>query len=463
MNNNTLWSLRLGFSNKQSKSIETLGFSKFLEQSFETKFDASMPEFLADSPKSYEDFKILRKERKENPAERKDLLRKEVRTSIELRAWWIDKMIADEFPLREKMTCFWHNHYVSTFQKVKVNHWIFKNNQILRENAFGNFKDLTKKIIKTNAMIRYLDNNDNKVGKLNENLSRELLELFTLGIGNYTEQDIKNGAKGLAGLSVGEEFAEYKSKFQDNESFEYLGKKGFFKIDEMIDIIFEQPNIPYLLTKKILKWFIYDNPKVELVKYYGDYFKKQNFEIKPLLTKIFTEEFSKQNAGCKIKNPLEFALQLLDELNLKNTNSIPIAFFLKEQGMDLFNQPNVKGWDGGNAWLTSQVYLQRIKIADLLCNGKPFPRKKEVTENLDSMIEFDTKMPNATLNWNKSGTNKQIINELKERILYSVDENSQLDFEKILKYDFDSNTDGSENAVIRLFNAMIKTPEFQLI
>jgi Protein of unknown function (DUF1800) len=463
MNNNTLWSLRLGFSNKQSKSIESLGLAKFLEQSFATKFDASIPEFLSDSPKSYEDFKTLRKERKENPDERKDLLRKEVKTSNEMRAWWIDKMIVDEFPLREKMTCFWHNHYVSTFQKVKVNHWIFNNNQILRENAFGNFKDLTKKIIKTNAMVRYLDNNDNKKGKFNENLSRELLELFTLGIGNYSEQDIKNGAKGLAGLSVGEEFAVYRPKFQDDEAFEYLGKKGSFKIDEMIDIIFEQPNVPYLLTRKILKWFIYDTPKEELVKYYGDYFKKQNFEIKPLLTKIFKEEFIKQNVGSKIKNPIEFTLQLMDELNIKNTNLKPIAFFLKEQGMDLFNQPNVKGWDGGNSWLTSQVYLQRNKIVDLLCNGKPFPKRKDVSENSDSMMETENKIPKITLNWNKSGDNKQIITELKERILYSVDENTQLDFEKILKYDFDPNTEGSENAVLRLFNAMTKTPEFQLI
>ncbi len=463
MNNNTLWSLRLGFSNKQSKSIENVGISKFLEQSFATKVDTTIPEFLADSPKTYEDFKNLRKERKENPEERKDLLRKEVKTSFEMRAWWIDKMIADEFPLREKMTCFWHNHYVSTFQKVKVNHWIFKNNQILRENAFGNFKDLTKKIIKTNAMVRYLDNNDNKVGKLNENLSRELLELFTLGIGNYTEQDIKNGAKGLAGLSIGEEDAVYRPKFQDEESFEYLGKKGIFKIDEMIDIIFEQPKIPYLLTKKILKWFIYDDPKEELVKYYGDFFKKQNFELKALVIKIFTEEFSKQNAGSKIKNPLEFTLQLIDELNIKNRNSKPIAFFIKEQGMDLFNQPNVKGWDGGNTWLTSQVYLQRNKIADLLCNGKPFPRKKEASENVDSTMQTENTSPKTTLIWNKSGNNKQIINELKERILFAVDENSQLDFEKILKYDFDPNTEGSENAVLRVFNAMIKTPEFQLI
>jgi len=470
MDKNTLWSLRLGYSAKQAKTIEKIGLKKFLEQSFATKFDSKIPDFLEDSPKSIKELQKAKKAlMSENPEAKKELLKKEIQTSAEMRAWWIDKMNQDEFPLREKMTCFWHNHYVSTFQKVKVNYWVFQHNQILRENAFGNYKTLTKKIIQSNAMVRYLDNVDNRKGKLNENLSRELLELFTLGIGNYSEDDIKNGAKGLAGLGVGEENAVYRRIFEDNDNFVYLGKKGNFKIDEMIDIIFEQPNIPYLITRKILKWFIYDNPKEELVRYYGDYFKKMNFEIQPLLTKIFTEEFAKNNAGSKIKNPLEYALQLMNELNIENPNEKLIARFLKDQGMDLFNQPNVKGWDGGNSWLTSQVFLQRNNIADLLCNGKNLTRAKKIN-NDNSMMSDDLmtrQNPNlqlkVKLDWNKEGNNKEIIGELKNRLLFQTDEADQQDFEKILKYDFDSKTEGSDNAVMRLFNYMVKTPEFQLI
>lgn len=344
-----------------------------------------------------------------------------------------------------------------------MNYWIFQHNQILRENAFGNFKTLTKKIVQSNAMVRYLDNTDNRKDKLNENLSRELLELFTLGIGNYTEEDIKNGAKGLAGLGIGEESAVYRKNFVDNESFVYLGKKGNFKVDEMIDIIFEQPNIPYLITRKILKWFIYDNPKEELVVYYGNYFKKMNFEIEPLLNKIFSEEYTKNNGGSKIKNPLEYSLQLMDELNAKNPNGKLIAYFLKNQGMDLFNQPNVKGWDGGNSWLTSQVFLQRNNVADLLCNGKNLSRGQK--ENQDNMMiqQNPNRHLDVKLNWAKEANNKEIIAELKDRLLFQTDATTQADFEQILKYDFDSKTEGSENAVIRLFNFMVKTPEFQLI
>jgi len=463
MDNHTLWSLRLGYSAKQAKSIEKTGLKKFLEQSFATKVDSKIPDFLEDSPKSSQELKEIRKTlNAANPEAKKEMLKKEIQVSVEMKSWWIDKMIEEDFPLREKMTCFWHNHYVSTFQKVKVNYWVFQHNQILRGNAFGNFKTLTKKIIQSNAMVRYLDNVDNKKDKLNENLSRELLELFTLGIGNYSEEDIKNGAKGLAGLGIGEENAVYRKFFEDNESFIYLGKKGNFKIDEMIDIIFEQPNIPYLITRKILKWFIYDNPKEELVRYYGDYFKQMDFEIRPLLTKIFTEEFAKKNAGSKIKNPLEYSLQLMNELNISNTNTKLITFFIKEQGMDLFNQPNVKGWDGGNSWLTSQIFLQRNNTADLLCNGKNISRAKKENDNM-MMNQNPNRQLNVKLNWNREGNNKEIIAQLSNRLLFQTDAANQQDFEKILKYDFDSKTEGSDNAVMRLFNFMVKTPEFQLI
>jgi uncharacterized protein (DUF1800 family) len=462
MDKNTLWSLRLGYSAKQAKSIEKIGLKKFLELSYESNFDQKIPEFLEDSPKTIAEFKEIRKKIKNSPETKKEMLKKEVQTSFEMKAWWIDKMINDGFPLREKMTCFWHNHYVSTFQKVKVNYWVFQHNQILREYAFGNFKTLTKKIIQTNAMVRYLDNVDNRKGKLNENLSRELLELFTIGIGNYTEQDIKNGAKGLAGLGLGEVNAAYRKFLEDNEDFSYLGRKGHFKVDEMVDIIFEQPNIPYLLTRKILKWFIYDNPKEELVRYYGDYFKKMNFEIQPLLTKIFTQEYAKNNAGSKIKNPLEYILQLNYELNVEKPNLKLIAFFLKDQGMDLYNQPNVKGWDSGNSWLTSQVFLQRNNAADLLCNSKNLNKLKKDDANMMGN-QNPNKQLSVKLNWNKEGNNKEIIAEFTNRLLFQTDKDNQQDFEQILKYDFDSKTDGSENAVMRLFNFMVKTPEFQLI
>lgn len=461
MNKSSIWSLRLGFSNEQSTNIESIGLEKFLSQSFNSPVDNTIPEFLNGSPKSIKELRAMRKNLKESdPEAAKKLLNQEIKVSVTMKSWWLQKMRREKFPLREKMTCFWHNHYVSTFQKVKVNHWVFQHNQLLRKSAFGNFKEMTKEMIKTNAMVRYLDNVDNRNNKINENLSRELLELFTLGIGNYTESDIQNGAKALAGLGIGENSAIYRPLFENNETITYLGKTGKFKADDLVDIIFEQQNAPYFLTRKILQWFIYDNPPKELVIYYGDYFRQVNFEIKPLLTKIFTEEYTKDNAGSKIKNPLEYSLQLMSELNINLPNYQVLSFFLKEQGMDLFNQPNVKGWEGGKAWLTSQIYLQRNNVSDLFCNGKTISRRilkddadanKAVAQNIAIKLDW------------KGKSNSEIIKNLTDRLLFDVDDNTQKDFETILKYDFNPEEANANQAVIRLFNAITKTPEFQLI
>ncbi|WP_432671075.1 DUF1800 domain-containing protein [Flavobacterium sp. SM2513] len=463
MHPNSLWSLRLGFSNKEAQKIETLGFKRFLEVAFNSKVDDSIPSFLNESPKTLEELKTIRQQLKTQSAdEAKDLRLKENQVSQEMKIWWIEKMRSDEFPLREKMTCFWHNHYVSTFQKVKVNHWIFQHNQILRTHAFGNFKTLTKEVLKSNAMVRYLDNVDNRKGKINENLSRELLELFTLGIGNYTEEDIKNGAKGLAGLGLGETKAMYRKFQQDNDVITYFGQEGMFKADELIDIIFEQKAAPYLITRKLLKWFLYDVPSEELVTYYGDYLRKVDFEIQPLLQKIFTEEYAKNTAGSKIKDPLVYVLQLQNELQIDKINPRLLHAFLKMQGMDLFGQPNVKGWNGGKEWLSSQVYLQRNNVADLMCNGKGLGRNNQKEDN-EMMQNKSGKQSAVALKFDASGTNKTIITELQNRLLFQADAEMQTDFETLLKYDFNPKSEGAENAVLRLFNEMVKRPEFQLI
>jgi uncharacterized protein (DUF1800 family) len=461
MDTNTLWSLRLGFSAKQANLIENQGIEQFLKNSFAAKTDISLPDFLNDQPKNNAELTELKQKYSSIKNGIRQMRKIEDQRSDELKSWWIDRMVNEQYPLREKITVFWHNHYVATFQKIHMNYWVYTHNMVLRENAFGNYRELTKKVLKTNAMIKYLDNGNNKKGNYNENLSRELLELFTLGIGNYNEQDIKNGAKGLAGLSIGNDNAVYKPKYEDNIPFTYFEKIGNFKSDEMVDIIFQQKNAPYFITRKILKWFIYDNPPEKLVIYYGDYFREQDYEIQPLLNKIVTEELNKPTAGSKIKDPLAYILQLMDELNIKNQDNRITSFFLRDQGMDLFNQPNVKGWPGGNSWLTVQLYLQRNLIADQFCKGQNI--KENLMKAFNDIQKDYTNNLAIQLTWNKKGNNKDIIEQLKNRLLFQADEKIQKDFENILKYDFDPNGESADNGVLRLFNYIVKTPEFQLI
>ncbi len=474
MNIYNLWSLRLGYSNKQSANIQKFGLDGFLEKSFDYSYSKTIPVFLENAPKNLKEVRDLKRDiDKKDVSSKREKVKNELPINFEMKAWWLENIYQSEFPLREKMVGFWHNHFVSTFQKVKVNYWIYQHNQLLREHAFGNFKVLTKKILKSNAMIMYLDNKDNKKSKINENLSREFLELFTIGIGNYTENDIKEGAKALAGLHFGDDEGQYRSIWEDNSEKIYFKKRGNWKADDLVDIIFEQPQTSYLIVEKFLKWFLYDEIDKSLVTYYGDYFRKMNYEIKPLLTKIFTDEFQKNIVGQKIKDPLTFIFQLAHELNLKDINFKLVAFFLKSQEMDLFNQPNVKGWTGGKNWLTTQLFLQRNNTSDLLVSGKmnAQPRKylkdkkedkmetneKVTMENVPKLLQFETRIDF------KKGTNKEIIKELSERLLFSVDDDLQKNMETVLKYDFDSEDKNAQAAIKRLLAYICKTPEFQLI
>jgi uncharacterized protein (DUF1800 family) len=453
MKKSALWSLRLGFSSAQSKKIDLLGFGYYLTESFKVKTDTKLPSCLEDAPKKFNDYKELRNKTKNFTAEEKKAFNlKQRETAVGLQKWWLNKMITAEYPLIESMICFWHNHFVSTQQKVKVNYWVYQHHMILRHHAFGNFKTLTKQIIKSNAMISYLDNAKNRNNNFNENLSRELLELFTLGIGNYSEDDIKSGAKALAGLNYGDETGVYRRFLENNDTITYLGKTGVFKADDIIDIIFEQPETPYLITKKLLQWFIEDEPNEEKVKALGDYFKSVNFEIQPLLTKLFTEAYTDNLNSTKIKDPLRYIIQLKNELNITIEKPEHILFFLRQQGMELFNQPNVKGWDGGNSWLSSQTYLQRNNVADLLCMGKLIRGKKMENTQKPQINLFNSKM-----------NNKEIIKSLTDNLVFEVSDDMQTDMETLLKYDFDASSPNAHAAVLRVFNYIIKTPEFQVI
>lgn len=454
MEKNVLWSLRLGFSASQSAAIDNWGLKDFLERSGEADFDNSLPDFLQNQPRTMEAFREYRKKRKALDKERKrEEQLKEIGVLKNLKAWWLEKMIHSPLPLREKMTLFWMNHFVVAYDKVKVIYWLYQYNALIRQHALGNFRELTRQILKTNAMVFYLDNQQNKKGKPNENLSRELLELFTLGIGNYTEDDVKNGAKGLAGLTLGENRADYNAMFTYQEPAVYLGWHGMLTADVMIDRIFEHPNAPYFLTGKLLKWLLDDEPSPEQIKKYGDYFRKVDFEIMPLLKKI-ADNADDFPPARKIKDPATFAIQLSNECRIEKPDTALLSEFLRKQHMELFNPPNVKGWEGGRVWLTSQILLQRMRVCDLLCAGRPIDGKK----NTESKESEKTKGPL----WHKNQS-KVVIDELSGRLLSFIDQDMQKNFEQILPYDFDPNASGADAAVLRLFNNIIKTPEFQLI
>ena len=466
-------SQRLGFTNAQADAIKAKGIEKFLKLSFDTPSSDKTPAFLENAPKNRQEYREIRKA---NEEDKKLFVVAEALRNVGVAHEWQEKMYTNEYPLREKMVLFWHNHFVSSFQKTKSAWGMFQQNQLFREHAFGNFRELTRHILYDNAMITYLDNTQNRNNAINENLSRELLELFTLGVGNYTEQDIKEGAKALAGLNVGDEKGRYYPRMENNAEKTYLGKTGNWKADDMVKLIFQHPKAAHRITEKLLKYFVSDTPLSIMVEEYAIFFKKADFEIKPFLTKLVQDERFLNSQGSKIKDPLSFMLQLCSEFQMDLPQAKRLIPYFQAQGMILLNPPNVKGWDGGKTWLSSQKLLQRIGVVSLLSSGKNFEAfkikgEKRQDEALD-MMQADAeqvfgkktsdKLP--IFIWdNTLKNNKEIIKSVAERLVFNISTDMQHDMEQIIKYDFNPTQPNAQQAVTRLAEYILKSPEYQII
>ena len=464
MKSEYFFSQRLGFTNAQSENIRNIRIDSFIKHSFEADYSKAVPAFLADAPKSIKEYRELKNM---SEASKKVFAQQERLHGLKLQHWWIERMYSSEFPLREKMTLFWHNHFVSGVQKVKVVWSLYQQNELFREFAFGNFKELTKRILYDNAMLLYLDNNQNKAKTPNENLSRELLELFTLGVGNYTEQDIKDGAKALAGLNLSDTGGRYYKIWEDDSTKTYLGRTGNWKADDIVDIIFDHPKAANRLSEKLIKWFMTDTPSQNLINEYAAFFKAHHFEIQPFLTKLFTDHRFAESQGSKIKDPLSFMLQSLYAFQVRYIPVTSMFQYLNEQGMVLFNPPNVKGWDGGQYWLSSQKLIQRCSAVGLIASGQSFNKFKPKKINMEDadlqQEEQDAANQTLAFDWNHGAKNNlEVIRDITDRLLFTVDKGMQEDMERLIKYDFDPRSASADAAVTRVAEFAMKAPEFQV-
>ena len=457
---NHLNALRLGFSTSASKEIKKLGLKNYIRKQLDATNQLTEPEFIWNSPKSLSELQELREKMDANEANQKSELKAIIKVRNEWKAFYLQRCYETANPLREKINLFFQNHFVSTLQSVKVPYWIFKYYETINKHATGNYKTLVRELVYTNAMIKYLDNQQNRKGKSNENLARELLELFTLGEGNYSENDIKQTALALAGLAFGEEKGQYRTAWKDNSIKTVFNKSGNFIIDDVIEIIFEQERTPYFIVEKLLKWFFYDNPTVEKINKYGNLLKSFQFELKPFFQEMFEEECQESEGGNQIKNPMVFLFQIHHDLNLKPNYTL-MAFLLKNQAMDIFDQPNVKGWKGGRDWLTAQIYQDRKQLLDLITVGQPkyLSMLKRRLEKFDvGEISFQPKLVIEN-----SINAKTILTELTNRMIFNADTDMHLALNQLLKYDFDPNADHADQAILKVYRYLSQSPEFQII
>ena len=279
-----------------------------------------------------------------------------------LATWWGERMLRTTRPLEEKLTLFWHGHFATGNTKVRDTRMMLRQNEMLRANAGGNFRDLLLGILRDPAMLVYLDNGENVKDHPNENFGRELLELFSLGVGNYTERDIREGARAFTGWTNDVLEFEFDGEQHDFGEKTFLGRTGPFDGDDIIDIILEQPAAAEFISAKLYRYFVReeidDGVRTELAAVFRD----AGYELQPLLSRIFLSRdfYSSASYATQIKSPVQLVVSTYRKLGLTELPTIPDFNRLTAGlGQTLFNPPNVAGWAGGRTWVTPATLLER--------------------------------------------------------------------------------------------------------
>jgi uncharacterized protein (DUF1800 family) len=298
------------------------------------------------------------------------------KSNIALASWWLERMIKSPAPLQEKMTLFWHGHFTSTvFQKGITPKEAVDQNWIFRSNALGNVREITHAVSHDPAMLKYLDNARSNKDHPNENYARELMELFTLGIGNYTETDIRESARAFTGYSVlgparGGGFV-FNERQHDSGRKHFLNAIGDLNGDDVVEVIFKQPVAQRWFAQKLLNFFVYNNPEPELVEALGMLIKQNDFQMGPTMATLLGSNvfFSDRAYRALVKSPIEFVVGTYKTFGLSTVTPETIGS-LNRMGQVPFHPPSVKGWDGGATWINSQTMLVRENFVNTLMTSK---------------------------------------------------------------------------------------------
>lgn len=328
----------------------------------------------------------LSRERPETRQARRQQFRQQ---SWELKLWWHQQILQTHHPLRERMTLFWHNHFTSALAKVRRPELIYQQNTLLRQYALGDFRKLLHAIAKDPAMLLYLDGAQNNKAQPNENFARELLELFTLGEGHYSEKDIKEAARAFTGWSVNREGKFVLRKNQhDTQAKVFLGS-GAQSGEDVINILLQQKRTGEWVVEKLWKSLISPHPDPQAVRYWGSRWRERGYDMEKLLRDILNSQafWSETHRGALIKSPVDITLGSLRSLGVlpAERQMQYIARLNQRMGQDLFDPPNVKGWPGHKLWVDSRTLVMRQQFLSRLSRGMEEQNRME----MQSVVDWD--------------------------------------------------------------------------
>lgn len=288
-------------------------------------------------------------------------------------AWWLRRMVAGPHPLQEKLTLFWHGHFTTSARDERSAWLIWQQNELLRRQAAGNFKQFVRSISRDPAMLDYLNNSQNRKAHPNENYARELMELFTLGIGNYTEDDIKEAARAFTGWAHdGDEFV-YRSFDHDKAEKTFFGRTGKFDGDDVIDIILQHKACAPYIAGRLWSFFVYENPEPELCQSLGEMLREAKWDLRPVLYTMFTSKafYSSRAVGTQIKSPVQLVVGTIRLLDMDLPDVRQLTGAMDQMGQVPLMPPNVKGWPGGRTWINTSTLFVRYNTAVSLVASEP--------------------------------------------------------------------------------------------
>jgi len=276
--------------------------------------------------------------------------------------WWANRMLATNRPLEEKLTLFWHGHFATGENKTRDYRMMLKQNEMFRAHAAGNLRELLVGILKDPGMLVYLDNGENIKSHPNENFGRELLELFSMGVGNYSEKDVREAARAFTGWT--NNVLEFKFDTEQHDAGQkiFLGQSGPFNGEDIIDIILKQPVTAEFVSAKLYKFFVRDEVSASVRTGLGQTFRSSGYQVKPMLKQLFLSRdfYSEPATATQIKSPVQLVVSTYKKLGLREVPTIPdFGRMTAGLGQALFDPPNVAGWAGGRTWITPSTLLQR--------------------------------------------------------------------------------------------------------
>jgi len=280
--------------------------------------------------------------------------------------WWANRMVATNSPLQEKMALFWHGHYAINESKVRDYRKLLVELELFHEMGTGSFRDLMVAVAQDPAMLSFLDAGVNVKGASNENFAREIMELFTMGVGNYTETDIREAARAFTGWNYDDLDFVINTEQHDAGGKTFLGHTGDFDGVDIIDIIMEQPATAEYVAGKIYRYYVRDELNSELQTELGNVFREADYEVAALLETMFLSKdfYNAASVGVHIKSPVELAISTYRKLGLNDVPGVPdFNQATGALGQTLFRPPTVAGWAGGRSWITPGLLLERGNFA----------------------------------------------------------------------------------------------------